>query len=851
MGTYRSKEDDVAKISTTVYVTNFPESLSAKELFNSCNVYGHVVDSFIPTKRAKNGKRFGFVRFINVFSKERLVNNLCTVWIDRYKLHANISRFHRNNTNGTKEDAKGAGGNSYVRVLKGDGQTEDEDVEKSPAIVLDDECLMTRDLSKSILGRVKVFASLDNLKMALCNEGFVDIKIHYMGEFWVMMEFANKESIKKFRENMDRSISEEFKIIHRGKLYWIRARETPGWVPDFTEEPDDDDQDDTNSNDDGFKDQIPGFFGGDSDVEEVQGNMLNEVGQGDNNLEEGELNEKMEKSEDPFNIYPMLNKKVENGGNYDGEGLNKSKRVEGNEVSRIIVKSKDDGTDSFSSGHFKKSKIPRTGGSILGLLDEVLKVRMCWGNLAFDYVHSAAVGSSGVILCVWDSNIFWINKCCGNIYIVRLGDGHERLLSWEIVTSEIREWNTTSRSSVTMTKAQCKNDLEAIDNIIDRGNGGEEEISKRVEIINKLHDIDNLQSMEIAQKAKIKWAVEGDENSSFFHGMLNKKRNILNVWGVMVDGVWVDNSNRVKQEFFDHFNARFCQPGHKDASIQMEFPKKLSDEKLRKIKCDVTNDETKRAVYFFLYSDIPKGCNSSFIALIPKIQNANLVKDFRLISLIGSLYKIIAKIMANRLVGVLSNIVNEVQSAFIADIQILDGPFILNEAIQWATGKLGCLVLKTPFFYLGSIVGGYMSRKQTWNDILERVKKRLSKWKMQILSIGGNTLWARVIKAIHGADGRIGANSSVGISSCWTTISQEMNSFSKKGIDLMKYMHIKVGNGDTTIFSEDKWCEEGVLKDRFPRVYALESCKKITVAAKLSQPNFSFSFRRNPEEDAN
>ena len=53
MGTYRSKEDDVAKISTTVYVTNFPESISAKELFHSCKVYGHVVDSFNRLKEQK------------------------------------------------------------------------------------------------------------------------------------------------------------------------------------------------------------------------------------------------------------------------------------------------------------------------------------------------------------------------------------------------------------------------------------------------------------------------------------------------------------------------------------------------------------------------------------------------------------------------------------------------------------------------------------------------------------------------------------------------------------------------------------------------------------------------------
>ena len=137
----------------------------------------------------------------------------------------------------------------------------------------------------------------------------------------------------------------------------------------------------------------------------------------------------------------------------------------------------------------------------------------------------------------------------------------------------------------------------SIDDIIDRGEGDDEVIDKRVDIINKLHDIDNIQSMEMAQKTKIRWAVEGDENSSFFHGMLNKKHNNLNVRGVMVDGTWIDNPNRVKREFFDHFNARFCQPGHKGATIQMEFPQKLSDEEIQEIECDVTNDEIKRAVW--------------------------------------------------------------------------------------------------------------------------------------------------------------------------------------------------------------------------------------------------------------
>ena len=74
-----------------------------------------------------------------------------------------------------------------------------------------------------------------------------------------------------------------------------------------------------------------------------------------------------------------------------------------------------------------------------------------------------------------------------------------------------------------------------------------------------------------------------------------------------------------------------------------------------------------------------------------------MVKDFRPISLIGSLYKIIAKILANRLVGVLGYIVNEVQSAFVADRQILDGPFILDEVLQWCkVKKKQKFILKKP-----------------------------------------------------------------------------------------------------------------------------------------------------------
>nr|GEW62459.1 RNA-directed DNA polymerase, eukaryota, reverse transcriptase zinc-binding domain protein [Tanacetum cinerariifolium] len=111
------------------------------------------------------------------------------------------------------------------------------------------------------------------------------------------------------------------------------------------------------------------------------------------------------------------------------------------------------------------------------------------------------------------------------------------------------------------------------------------------------------------------------------------------------------------------------------------------------LEIDVSNEEIKKAVWDCGIDKSPGpdgftfGSNSSFIALIPKTPGSNMVKDFRPISLIGSFYKIIAKILANHLIFILGDIVNEVQSAFVANRQILDCPFILNELFQWSKSK--------------------------------------------------------------------------------------------------------------------------------------------------------------------
>ena len=77
-----------------------------------------------------------------------------------------------------------------------------------------------------------------------------------------------------------------------------------------------------------------------------------------------------------------------------------------------------------------------------------------------------------------------------------------------------------------------------------------------------------------------------------------------------------------------------------------------------------------------------RSLNSTFMVLIPKRGGVEDLKDFRPISLIGSIYKLIAKVLANRLKKVMNKLVNSAQNAFVERRQILDASLIANEVID-------------------------------------------------------------------------------------------------------------------------------------------------------------------------
>ncbi|GJY70300.1 RNA-directed DNA polymerase, eukaryota [Tanacetum coccineum] len=765
MGSRRSKEDDVNRISISIYVTNFPENFSAKELFQSCKQYGHVVDSFIPRKRTKEGKRFGFVRFINVFNVDRLVNNLCTIWVGQFKLHANKARFQRATLNkGQGADHKKVANSS--RPNSGDSGSSNSYVNAR---------------HRDNVGVSSWFSEIRQASFDINPDGRivwveiegVPLKLWTLNTFkrivtrWGNLIDTNDSDGNCFNPNpiclFTKTISniyENFKIIFRGKVYWIRAKEVPGWTPDLVEDSDEEELSDDDSLEEGMKNL------------ESENDCSNSFEVPDT-VFENEGGSKKDSSVDPFGLYHLLNKKekdknirrvakelcVKNKVNFLAIQETKMEEIDlfsvrrgvwllnGIDLMIVAVYAPHDPRDKRMLWDYLAHVINQWQGEvvIMGDFNEVRVKSDRFGtnfNVLGANIFNSFINSTGLEEVHLGGSAFtW---CHNGITLDRFLSDHRPILlresahdygpvpfrffhHWihlegfnDFVTStwnsapsvdsngmrnlagklkflkaHIKIWIKDNKSETVSTIANLKKELNQLDAVIDKGTGTEVEAEKRMEVLAALRNIDHIHSMDLAQKAKIKWSMKAMK-TQFFQRILIKKRNQMKSGGITDGWRWKEQSLMMSNmNFFLIF--RIVNAGM--------FKGIVLDQSLCLSHMFYADD----AIFLGEWSD---GNISTLIHVLKCFFHASGLK---------------INLNKSKIMGI------NVESA---------------QVIQ-AAAKLGCLVLKCPFYYLGTRVGGSMTRVQAWQEIVEKVKSRLSKWKSKTLSIGGRlTLLKSVLGSI-------------------------------------------------------------------------------------------------------
>ncbi|GJW70810.1 nucleotide-binding alpha-beta plait domain-containing protein, partial [Tanacetum coccineum] len=470
----RSKEDEVQKISISIFVTNFPDSFNAIDLWRVCNQYGNVVYTFIPDRRSKSDKRFGFVRFIKIVNVERLVTNLCTIWVRSFRLHPNI--------------ASKKGTNVHY-----------EEVESKPALVIDDSCLNQSDVSTTLMGKVKVFSSLSNLKPVLANDGFDDIKLKYIGGLWVLIEFHANKTKEKFMANtstvswfshLQQAMNNVF-IDERvtwldieGKVFWVRAKEACGWTPDFVEEDEIESVYDDVVSEEGAHKASEGLHKpkslvGDSDVEEDSETIFekfhsqtpNEDGYSTKVGSSSVSNLKFQQgftpsfvAEDKSNDTNVLGDEDENRPNYVQEETISSSAKKKN-TSNIWNEEID---KSVCSDHFKSNKLLRSGGSILQVIEDMVKVGQTMGynmkgciNNIEEIIESQGVNEEG-----FDE---FVRNTWKDAQVTDHNAMRKFMKNLKFLKGKIHEWTKVKRVNSNNHKAELKEQLAEIDILVDKG----------------------------------------------------------------------------------------------------------------------------------------------------------------------------------------------------------------------------------------------------------------------------------------------------------------------------------------------------------------------------------------------
>ena len=238
------------------------------------------------------------------------------------------------------------------------------------------------------------------------------------------------------------------------------------------------------------------------------------------------------------------------------------------------------------------------------------------------------------------------------------------------------------------------------------------------------------------QKSCVRWLTAGDQNTTFFHNMVQTRiaKNTIRSL-VTAQGEVLTTLSDIKKEAVSHFQS-FMQgqdPTTEDITVdalQDLLTYRCSRDNSACLVRPVTAAEIQQALRslpndkvsgpdgftkeffiaawpvigrdfivaiqsFFIFGFMPTGVNATILSLIPKTTTAQTMKDYRPIACCNLLYKVISKVLANRLKIIFPAAVEANQCAFITECLLLENVLLASELVTGyhkTTNKEKCAI---------------------------------------------------------------------------------------------------------------------------------------------------------------